>query len=270
MYGTGVVTSFMLTSTWTTVVMALLRYIGICHPFSSRKIDGPRFAKAAYCIVFVSCILFNLPSFYMYQTLEMDLGLGTMYLIDIGLIDQSSTGGQCFIWIKAIFGILVPMIILGFCNCSLIRALRRSYRMRQQYRVQQNVSSTSNRITLTLIVIMMGFMILVFPSEIMDLSHVHIPKGTTQTEIFLAVRAFANVFQIINFAFNFILYCVTNVHFRGVLLQLLPCCSRMFSGVVSRITMKSGRAWSSTSLTQVPSRIPIRGKTSESTLNGSV
>ena len=164
-------TCFMLTSTWITVVMALLRYIGICHPFSSRKIDSPQFAKAAYCIVFVSCILFNLPSFYMYQTLEIDLGSGSMYLIDIGLIDQSGTGGLTFIWIKAILGILVPMTILGFCNCSLIRALRRSYRMRQQYRVQQTVSSTSNRITLTLIVIMMAFLILVFPSEIMDLSY---------------------------------------------------------------------------------------------------
>ena len=270
MYGTGVVTCFMLTSTWITVVMALLRYIGICHPLSSRKIDGPRFAKAAYCIVFVSCILFNLPSFYMYQTLEIDLGSGNMYLIDIGLIDQASTGGQCFIWIKAILGILVPMTILGFCNCSLIRALRRSLRMRQQYRVQQTVFSTSNRITLTLIVIMMAFLILVFPSEIMDLSHDHIGKGTTQTEVFLTVRSFANVFQIINFAFNFILYCVINVHFRGVLLQLLPCSNKLFPGVVSRLAMKNGRAWSSTSLTQVPSRIPIRGKNSESTLNGSV
>ena len=232
MYGTGVVTCFMLTSTWITVVMALMRYVGICHPFSSRKMDGPTFLKASYAIVFTVCILFNLPSFFMYKTEELQLKKRILHIIDIGLIDQSSAVGQIFIWAKAIFGIFIPMTILTFCNCSLIRALKRSYRMRVQYRVQQTVSHASNRITLTLIVIMMAFLILVFPSDIMDLVHDHIKKR--QTELFLTVRAFANILQIINFAFNFILYCIINVHFRGMLLQMLPCCHRLFPGVLAR------------------------------------
>ena len=245
-----------------------MRYVGICHPFSLRKIDGPKFAKVAYCIVFISCILFNLPSFYMYKTLEIDLGSGIMYLIDIGLIDQASAVGQAFIWAKAILGILIPMTILSFCNCSLIRALRRSYRMRQQYRVQQTVSSTSNRITLTLIVIMMAFLILVFPSEIMDLVHNHIGKGTTQTEVFLTVRSFANVFQIINFSFNFTLYCIINVHFRGMLLQFVPCCHRLFPLVLSMTTINSASC--RTSFSHLPSRNPSKIKTTETILNGKV
>ena len=269
MYGTGVVTCFMLTSTWITVVMALMRYVGICHPFSARKIDGPGFAKAAYCIVFLFCILLNLPSFYMYKTLDIDLGSGTMYLIDIGLIDQSSAVGQIFIWVKAILGIFIPMTILSFCNCSLIRALRKSYKMRQQYRVQKTVSSTSNRITLTLIVIMMAFLILVFPSEIMDLIHNHISKGTTQTEVFLTVRSFANVSQIINFAFNFVLYCIINVHFRGMLLQLLPFCHRLFPRALTRpTTINSGRTFCRTSFSHLPSRNSSQQKTTETSLTG--
>ena len=136
MYGTGVVTCFMLTSTWITVVMALMRYVGICHPFSSRKIDGPIFSKVAYATVFNICIIFNLPSFFMFKTIALKIGHETIYIMDIGIIDQSSTIGQTFIWTKSILGILIPMTILSFCNCSLIRALRKSYRMRQKYRVQ--------------------------------------------------------------------------------------------------------------------------------------
>ena len=76
------------------MVMALMRYVGICHPFSSRKIDGPIFSKVAYTTVFVVCIVFNLPSFFMFQIVDLDLGTEVVYLIDIGLIDQGSTQGQ--------------------------------------------------------------------------------------------------------------------------------------------------------------------------------
>ena len=169
----------MLTSTWITVVMALMRYMGICHPFSSRKIDGPIFSKVVYATVFVVCVISNLPSFFMFKTVAVNHGTKALYIIDIGVIDQSSPVGQAFIWGKALFGIFVPMAILSFCNLLLIRVLRKSLRMRQQFRVQQTVSSTSNRITLTLIVIMMAFLILVFPSKIMDLVHDHICHGNT-------------------------------------------------------------------------------------------
>ena len=261
----------MLTSTWITVVMALMRYMGICHPFSSRKLDGPVFSKVVYFVVFTACILFNLPSFFMYKTVELDLGNETVYLLDIGVTDQGGLLGQAFIWAKAIVGILIPMTILSFCNCSLIRALRRSYRMRQQYRVQQTVSSTSNRITLTLIVIMMAFLILVFPSEIMDVLGDHINKSSSQTERFLTVRSFANICQIINFAFNFVLYCIINVHFRGMLLQLLPCCRKLFPETVAKLHRTKKRTYScKTSTTMLTSPKVRKGKTSETLLNENV
>ena len=236
-------TCFMLTSTWITVVMALMRYLGICHPFSSRKIEGPIFAKVAYATVFVVSVIVTLPSFFMFKTVKtMGIGTEALFIMDIGIIDQSSSIGQGFIWGKALFGIFIPMAILSFCNLLLIRVLRKSYRMRQQFRVPNAGSNNSNRITLTLIIIMMAFLILVFPSEMMDLVHDHIDKEADQIEILLTVRSFANVFQIINFAFNFILYYVINVHFRGMLLQMLPCCHRLFPGVLAKFQKSMNRA----------------------------
>ena len=238
MYGTGVVTCFMLTSTWITVVLALMRYVVICHPFKARKLDGPCFSKTVYIGVVVICIACSIPLFFTYKTVSLDLGGDEIHIIDIGSLDQRSTIGQTFIWAKAIFGILIPMLILSICNSSLIKALRRSNQMRRHFRVQPATNNSSNRITLTLIVIMMAFLILVFPSEIMDLFADHIKKSLT--EVFLTVRAFTNVFQIINFAFNFILYCVINVHFRGMLLQMLPCCHKLFPGVLAKFQRSVG------------------------------
>ena len=229
----------MLTSTWITVVMALMRYLVICHPFKARKLDGPHFTKTIYVGIVIICITCSIPLFFMYKTVSLDVGGDEIHIIDIGLLDQRSTIGQTFIWAKAIFGILIPMLILTFCNSSLIKALRRSKRMRRHFRVQAATNNSSNRITLTLVVIMMAFLILVFPSEIMDLFADHIKKS--QTEIFLSIRAFTNVFQIINFAFNFVLYCVINVHFRGMLLQLLPCCHKYFPGVLAKFQRSVGR-----------------------------
>ena len=211
------------------MVMALMRYVGICHPFKARKLDAPRCSKIIYVVVVVVCLACSLPSFFMYKTVSLNVGDDVIHIIDIGLLDQASTIGQVFIWWKAVFGILIPMIVLSFGNFSLIKALRRSNRMRRHYRVTANHSSG---ITLTLVVIMMAFLILVFPSEIMDLFADNITKS--QTEAFLTARAFANVFQIINFAFNFILYCIINVQFRGMLLQMLPCCHKYFPDVLAK------------------------------------
>jgi hypothetical protein len=40
LYGTGIITTLILTSTWITCTMALLRYIGICHPLRERNMMG--------------------------------------------------------------------------------------------------------------------------------------------------------------------------------------------------------------------------------------
>ncbi len=227
LYGTGIVTTFMLTSTWLTVCMASIRYVGICHPFCSRKIDGPRFTKIAYTLVFVFCIVLNLPSFWLFKLTDIELDGDVQYLMDIGYFDQRKTSGLVFNWLHIIFGIFIPMVIVTFCNTSLIQALRRSYKMRKQYHVQETTPNTSNRITLTLVIIIMAFVILVVPSEAMDFFFNFITLDPAKTEIFLLARAFANVLQIINFSFNFILYCIINVHFRGVLFEIMSCNGRI-------------------------------------------
>jgi len=52
LYGNGVINTFMLSSTWLTVTMALSRYIAICHPLRARQIIGKTFTITSLVAVF--------------------------------------------------------------------------------------------------------------------------------------------------------------------------------------------------------------------------
>ncbi len=237
-FGTGLVTTFILTSTWLTVVMTVIRYVAICHPFSARQINGQFFAKVSYSLVFILCAVFNIPSYFQYHITDINLGENEIfYLIDIGNFNHGTLHGQIFTWLKVTLGVFLPAVIMAFCNISLIRSLKQSYRMRRECSRNSGHPSPvgSYRITLILVIIVISFVILVFPSEIMDFFSDSIKMDATKTETFLTVRPFMNIFQILNFACNFVLYCAINVHFRGALWELVTC-KKSHTGSNSRHT----------------------------------
>ena len=56
LYGSGVINTFMLSSTWLTVTMAVSRYIAICHPLRARQIIGKRFTVASLVAVVLGSV----------------------------------------------------------------------------------------------------------------------------------------------------------------------------------------------------------------------
>jgi len=63
-------------------------------------------------------------------------------------------------------------------------------------------------------------------------------------ELFNAVIVATNVLLTVNFAFNFVLYCVVNVHFRETWVNLLHCrlCRQRGYATPGRRTMYRGRS----------------------------
>ena len=70
LYGSALVTSFILTSTWILVAMAVLRYIRLCHSLRALTLDGLTVARVLYSGVFVGAIVINLPTFWQFQVSE--------------------------------------------------------------------------------------------------------------------------------------------------------------------------------------------------------
>ena len=168
LYGTGMVTTFILTSTWITVTLAFLRYVTICHPVAAVAFYFPKSVKLIYIIVCFLAVILNLPTFFQFQISEIGYTDNrTLYFIDIGIMDGMNEFSKAFQWIRFTIFIALPILILMFCNCSLVYALHMSHKVRQQYHVNKT-PRRQNRITLLLVIIALGFIILVFPSELMD------------------------------------------------------------------------------------------------------
>jgi hypothetical protein len=222
-YGTGLITTFILSSTWITVALAMLRYLAICHPFRLRKLDGNRCSKIAYSIMFASSMLMNIPSFFQFQIMSFEFQNSTVYLIDIGYMDHRRLPGKIFQVFRLLFFLVFPLALLVFCNISLINALRKSQRIREQLRVPSHISNTKNRITSMLIIVSVSFLVLVLPSEIMDFFIEFVKMDYQRTEVFMLMRSVANLLQLIAFSCNFLIYCLCNLHFRKVVRDIVRC-----------------------------------------------
>ena len=119
--------------------------------------------------------------------------------------------------------IVLPSLALLFCNISLVRTLNISKQLHRNYRVHHKAGNSQNRITLVLFLIALGFVVLVFPCEVMDIFMGLFPMDQHQTEVFLTVRVVANTLQMLNFSCNFLLYCALNSQFRRKLKELILC-----------------------------------------------
>ena len=231
----------LLSSTWLTVIMALGRYIGICHPLHARGFINLPGTRAAILGVFLGAILANLPKFWHYHLLPSQCSK-----LNPAIEAVEGTECWCYVYFKAkgslyndhmfelvytlayfILGLIVPLLLLTFCNICLIRALRQSYRMQRMYRANQPRDS-GHRITPTLVTIIILFTILVTPSEILAFfKHYIISKrhgGDFNT--FKTANTVANFALVTNFSINFVLYCVINVQFRKTVRDIMSCACR--------------------------------------------
>ena len=122
-----------------------------------------------------------------------------------------------FMYLWSTLGFVMPAAIVAFCNLRLICALRESMKLRAST-IRSRKSTDwdyTARITATLIALIIAFILLVSPSEIL-----HFYRDVIKAKTFLAFETaviMTNILQATNFAFHFILYCAVNVTFRRTL-----------------------------------------------------
>lgn len=237
-YNQPFINMFMLSSTWLTVVMATGRYLAICHPLHARGLVGLKATKVAIFCIFLFSFLFNLPPFWEKTILESQCASNCKCYQSIPINSTALISNIIFSYniLWTIIGVFLPLVLLAFCNFCLIRALRESNRMRRMYRANQPKGQGSgHRLTPTLIAIVLMFIILVMPSEILKFLKTYILKSkhNYQYIIYQTASIITNFFQAINFTINFVLYCVINVHFRETVKEFLCCFHKkkeMFKG----------------------------------------
>ena len=79
-----------------------------------------------------------------------------------------------------------------------------------------------------LIIIATMFIILVFPSELMDFITFSCDSYCNWIEKLLLFRSLANLLQVVNFSCNFLVYVIWNMHFRTVAKEIVMCRTSLF------------------------------------------
>ena len=233
MYQTGVVTTFSLTSTWLIVITAGLRYVGVCHPFRARYLVTRTAIFTSIGVICALCVLLNLPQFwlrsmvYLYDNNGTSIGL---VLIDLGPLDNDTLMGEIYAWIRAFFAIFIPGLLLIYFNTRLLMGLHASRCFNENNVVHtpattHRESGASNRLTRTLIAVVVMFILLVYPYTLLDFFIYLVPLFDADVESVMLARSVVNTLHVSNYAFNFVLYCSMNASFRRGIRELMcwPC-----------------------------------------------
>ena len=241
-YGYAFMNCFLLSSTWLTVAMAVCRYVVICHPFQALKLHqylGMKASRVIIVTVFCLSILFCLPRFWMQKIESVPcIEGGSQYYVMNSYMKENETAHMTYMCLYFTLGILLPLLVLIYSNVFLVKALNAS----SVYRQKNATCRSETRVTtLTLCIIVILDIVLVVPAEVITF-WVSFVDRQSAAEYGLAVKI-CNTLQLFNFAINFILYFIINVHFRRVMKNIL-CCQAPRS---SWATLRSSLRWSGTS-----------------------
>ncbi|CAD5124990.1 unnamed protein product [Dimorphilus gyrociliatus] len=222
MFGMAIKNILSMFSTYITVMIAVGRYAAICYPLHAKQFVNVTATRMFILACFLLSVIIFTPNFWLFRlhtySCYGEHGIEYRYSLDTGFLSERPVAKKSIDSIQLIINFIIPFIILSFCNFKLIMALKASWKFRQAQSVPVS-QNQSKPITPTLIATIFLFLLLSSPSEFINLySNV---AAKDKTELVLVILEFANVLQTCNFAVNFILYCVVNVHFRATLADSL-------------------------------------------------
>lgn len=237
-YQEALMNIFLLSGTWLTVTMAISRYLVVCRPMHARVFIGLRGTRAVLIGDFVGSLILNLPRFWHYVPVQhpcSESGITTVsplrcpchyHVKQIGALYNDKVFVFTYSIVTSIVGIFGPLLILTGCNVCLVWALRRSQQLQKRSMASpqalQTRAESRHRITPTLIALIVLFIVLVTPSEVVNFFREHI-DSTSGFLIFKTSTKIFNFLPLINFAVNFVLYCILNVHFRETFRDVVLC-----------------------------------------------
>ncbi len=205
-------------------------YLSIYRHFAISKISNTkRFFQAIYVVgsmvlISIFWILFMLPYLWTWEPKHIDCSPDGYYImLTPGFFVANKKFHSSLKYLHAIVGFFIPVCILAYCNMKLIATVRASSKRANLTRQGSNASNRhcmQVRMNITLMLIVIAYFCLVLPGELLEfitdiLSEAK--KDTNDTILFKHMLLFCNVLQVINMAFNFVLYCCVNTQFRQTL-----------------------------------------------------
>ena len=269
-YGYAFINCFLLSSSWLIVAMAVCRYLIAYHPLRAHHYLSTAVSRTIIITVFCLSILFSLPRFWMQkiESVPCEEG-GRLYFVMNAYMKRNETARLLYMWLNFILGILSPLLVLMYCNVFLVKALVASSTSRQQHASPKG-RETMYVATLTLCIIVILYIVLVGPAELVTFWAPFVSHGNA-VRYGLAVKI-CNTLQMLNFAINFLLYCVVNTHFRNVVKSIVCCWHPKSQAVFHASVLENGTTVETTIMLEhtalhSPQRVPISEEKSRESIS---
>jgi len=234
-YKDSLINLFMTSSIWLTLAIAIGRYMAVCRPLHARGLISVRGTYASLIGVYIGSTAINAVRFlhFYIQVIPCSDLLKDgpqdcncfVYLREEGSLYQYKSFEYWYVLMWSVVVILIPLIVLMACNFCLIRSLRQSHQLQLKYRAN-NKPKENSHITPTLITLIMMFIVCVGPSELLVFFRQYVlSQQATQSRyyVYQIVLEVTNCLLLINFAMNFVLYCLVNTQFRRIMLDMVRC-----------------------------------------------
>lgn len=222
LYGIGAINTFLMTSTWLVVYMAVSRLIVVVFPFQARNFLSTRRALLVILLIYLTSGLMTLPFMLHLKVIPCrpaSQDSPVLYEFRNRFSKPVTKSLRFYInWVWPVVADYIPLCGLFVVNVCLILELRSAATRRRHCRGHVR-SSGGHRLTLTLVIIVLMLLLLVTPSEVLRLLNPY-KLWSKQAHTIVSVT---NILQALNFAFNFVLYCVVSASFRHTAHALLCC-----------------------------------------------
>ena len=178
---------FIKSSTWLTMIAAISRYAAVCYPLWARQFIRVARIKMAILTCFAFSFLLHIPLIWTHDIKDLACGNQSVKMFDSGVFLTNKALNRCFTYIWTFLGFIVPISVLAYCNTVLIVSFKKSMQMRTQLRRHQSKASViSDRFTVTLIAVVILFLLLITPSEVLHLYEmITMPTSTVAFEVAL-------------------------------------------------------------------------------------
>ena len=198
---------------WLTVSVAVERYIAVCHPTHAKLMCTVERARYVSVGVFVSMSILVIPCAMRYETVRTCLPHSRESKLEIQVTElwRNKTFMTAYTWVQNLLRSIIPLFVLMILNGMIIQALRKE-------RVPGKKMTARNRITIMLIVVIVTFLVCIFPDCIMS---TFFGFGYYDADYLVrGVRELTDTLLAINSAVNFIIYCSFSKVFRDTFTEL--------------------------------------------------
>ena len=238
---------------WLVVVVTADRYVAICRPLHAPQYSTMSRMRKAVVLVCVLSILYNLPRFWE-RTVDYKLDANNNTIPETVLTELRYNREYVILYKTICYFIVrffVPLSSLAFFNARLIKAIKASYRQRNEMPIGDTRNHHRNRevtrYSLTLVVVVLVFIICATPDYFLRIwqgiytlapNHIKFPRNEL-----LYVNGISNLFLAINSCSNFVIYCFLGTRFRRILLEMLGWKRRTRAQSTAPSTFRFSTQW---------------------------